>query len=196
MNSRRRFQALLLVGLVLALASFAITYFSFVYLHPVEKSEPKLLPRLFPFSEGSGEDLTRSGAVVVRKVFYAKSKLEVEERGTLPTELVGLTRAELAIHLKNGIIERFTPSEIVIREVRNELAPLHASRRFLGIDGGYVAVFRGVPGLAYEVAETTDIPVNMLPPQEVSDLQKGITVYNDKNLMEVLMSLSSLAFAD
>lgn len=178
----------------MVLVSFSATYLTFIgsQVEIPRPTEPEGL-LLFPKEES---ELTRNGAQVVRKIFYSKSKLEVEERSVLPPELVGLSRQALAERMTNGIIQRFSPDEIVIREIREELAPLHAAKRFLGVQQGHVAVFRGVPGLAYECIQQTDIPTNYLPPQEISDLQKGIPIYNDKNLMEMLMGLSSMAFAD
>lgn len=183
-----------IVYLFLIVASFSIAYLGFsIGSTPRDiGSDPSgpVLPRSL------SRDVVTAETVVVRKIFYAKSKLEVEERTQLPAALVGLDREQLAARLQGGIIERFSPQEIVVREVRDELAPLHAAKRFLSISDGRVALFRGVPGLAYECVEVTDIPVAKLPPQEIVDLNKGIPIYSDKNLMELLMGLSSLAFAD
>ncbi|GEM_PF-3649158 len=183
-----------IIYLLLVLASFSIAYLGFSIGSTPKRSGSDLSGPVLP--RPLSRDVVNAETVVVRKIFYAKSKLELEERTRLPVELVGFDREQLAARLQNGIIERFSPQEIVVREVRDELAPLHSAKRFLSITDGKVALFRGVPGLAYECIEVTDIPVAKLPPQEIADLNKGIPVYNDKNLMELLMGLSSLALAD
>lgn len=197
MDPKQKKIILIGTGVLLLLISFGTAFFPLVRNKldtpknsEQQKVEPSNLSRL-PRSE-----VTATDAVVIRKVFYVKSKVEVEEKNNLPPELVGLSREALAARLSNGIIERFSPQEIIVREVRDQLAPLHAAKKFIGIEEGRVAVFRGIPGLAFECINKTDIPVTMLPPQEVSDLHKGIPILNDKNLMEILMGLSSLAFAD
>ena len=184
------------IGVLLVLASFGTTFFPLVRNKLDTPKTRELRTEPFNLSRIPKIEVTATDAVVIRKVFYVKSKLEIEEKNNLPPELVGLSREALAAQLSIGIIERFSPQEIVVREVRDQLAPLHAAKRFIGIEAGRVAVFRGIPGLAFECINETDIPINMLPPQEVSDLRKGIPIFNDKNLMEILMGLSSLAFAD
>lgn len=76
---------------------------------------------------------------------------------------------------------------------RNELCPACRRLRFLGVSEGFVAVFRGTPGRRGEMVEVTQIPVSRLPRAELLDLRRGIAIRDERERLEILEGLASLA---
>lgn len=105
-------------------------------------------------------------------------------RAPLPEELAGLSAPELARLRPQWRVESVGPREIVVSQPCQE-----GQEGFLGVSGGYVAVFDGSPDGCSRLREITDIPLNQLPSFQVADLRKGIPFKDESELALILEGL-------
>lgn len=76
---------------------------------------------------------------------------------------------------------------------RGLLCPACRRLRFIGVSEGFVAIIRGSPAHRGETIEVTRIPVSGLPRAELNDLRRGIPVHDERERLEMLEGLASLA---
>lgn len=72
-----------------------------------------------------------------------------------------------------------------------QVTNLSGADLYLGITGGFVTVFDGLPGAGGRVLEITEIRADSLPPPEVQDLIRGIRVSGREELLMILEGLGS-----
>ncbi|MCL4517496.1 MAG: BofC C-terminal domain-containing protein [Firmicutes bacterium] len=108
-------------------------------------------------------------------------------------QMANLNRAEFARLYPGATVEEFNPRRVTVRIRRDDFCDKHASARYLGIERGYVAIFQGLPGMKRVLVETTQIEARFLPDREVADLEKGIPVKNEQEMLDVLQGLAGLS---
>ncbi|NLP19012.1 MAG: hypothetical protein GX376_07975 [Firmicutes bacterium] len=112
---------------------------------------------------------------------------EVLRRRT-PSDEIGLTLEELQAIYLDWNIEDVGLDVILTSEVEG-LCEDCRSNIFVGIHEGRVAVFFGQPGGESWLKEVTELPIANLPPREQADLERGIPVENEKELLHILEGL-------
>lgn len=116
-----------------------------------------------------------------------------EETQTIPVprEMVGLTKDALAKEILPWIITEFSETQIVVLQKREGISPLCLKAMHIGEKDGWVTVFYGTPENRCRPKSTTRIKASNLPPQEQDDLEKGIPVSNEEELLHILEALAS-----
>lgn len=126
----------------------------------------------------------REGAQLVLRYVWADGTVGRIAREPLPEELVGLSESELARLRPQWRVESVGPREVVVSQPCQE-----GQEGFLGVSGGYVAVFDGSPDGCSRLREMTDIALGQLPSFQVADLRKGIPFKDEMELALILEGL-------
>ncbi len=71
-------------------------------------------------------------------------------------------------------VEEFAPGRLELARVVQGVCP--GDHTFLGLDGDYVAIFKGTPGEQPSLQERTRLHVSVLTPAEVDRLREGVIV--------------------
>ncbi len=129
--------------------------------------------------------------VVVRRFYYPSCGQEkvAEERAGF--RLAGLGREELASRFPGWTLEEFSPHRVVLRRVEEGPCPGEEDGEafFVGVEDGYVVVFRGRPGKGGEVFWRTRIPVGDLLPEDAEKLQRGVGFRSEVEVWRFLEGL-------
>lgn len=105
-------------------------------------------------------------------------------RQPLPDDLGGLSQADLQARHPDWRIESVSPQQVVVT-----LPCQRGSEGFVGVSGGYVAVYDGSPEGCSTLREMTDIPLQELPAFQVSDVRRGIPFQEEGELQLILEGL-------
>ena len=105
-----------------------------------------------------------------------------------PSDEIGLTIEDLQAIYRDWTVEQ-TDSDVLLTADMEGLCPSCLEEVFVGIHEGKVAVFNGEPGGAHWIREVTEIPVEVLPPGEQADLEAGISVTSEEELLQILEGL-------
>lgn len=204
MTPRRRIAVLFSLVAVAAAAGFTFTYW--VFSQQAERflrspnagqylAAPAPARRIDPLSGNPVVTPLRTtpATVIVRRAYYPECGDEVVVRETAGSRLAGKTSAEVARSQAPATVETFTEREVVLLTTVPGACPKHASRRYLGVSDGHVAVFQGRPGTnSAKVLEVFDLETSALPEREVQDLRRGVQVSTDDELKRVLQSYLEL----
>ncbi len=71
-------------------------------------------------------------------------------------------------------VKELGPGRLELSKVVQGVCP--GEHTFLGLDGGYVAIFKGTPGEQPSLQERTRLHVSVLTPAEVDRLREGVIV--------------------
>lgn len=138
------------------------------------------------------ENVINENTEIVTKVIYEQTGQQ-EVTTIKPTQdMLGLTKKDLQEVYNGWIIEEFSPNKVQLTlRVKKQAEGLKKPKLYLGIKNGYVAVFQEPPGPKAKLKQLTKIPVKSLPEQEAKDLEKGIQVKSEEEMLEILEGLSS-----
>lgn len=173
------------------LLSFALTFLVF---HGHKVGKEKYLTQI----EGSKEKEKQPEAAInenteiITKVIYEQSGQEEVTKIKPTNDMIGLTKKDLEQVYNGWIIDEFSPSKVHLTlRVAKQAEGSGIPKYYLGIKDGFVAVYKQPPGSKPVLKQLTKIPVKSLPLQEAKDLEKGIQVKSEEELLEILEGLSS-----
>lgn len=132
-----------------------------------------------------------SATDLVQKIIYTKCKDTENLRTKPPDNLVGLTYNQVQNIYPGWNIEKFDTKEVEMTLKVDSFCREHANNMFIGIKDGYVAVFYGIPGPRAMVKEITKIPADHLMPQDIQELQQGLTVQSKEELLRTLEGMQA-----
>lgn len=130
--------------------------------------------------------------LLILQIYYQKSNILVQNMVNIPENFVGLTINELKSILNNNWeVKDYIPGQLMILySSLDALSPEDESRLHLGIKEGKVAIFYGREG-TNNLKKVTNINVEKLPFEEQKNLEKGISIDSDEELLSVLDSFIS-----
>lgn len=179
--------ALLTTGMILlvGIAAYYITYHSFL------GEDTSLSPQEKEVVKQEGKIKLNPNTDLVQKIIYLKCN-EEEILRTKPTEkLVGLTIYQLQKVYQGWTFDKFDNDEVDMTLRVDSYCLEHANNMFIGIQDGSVAVFYGKPGPKAIIKEKTNIPINKFMPQDIEELQRGIIVQSQEELLRTLEGMQS-----
>ncbi|MCR4402823.1 MAG: BofC C-terminal domain-containing protein [Firmicutes bacterium] len=203
MNRAGRLAALC-VAIVLASAAATYAYLSLKAAHNLERARKELdqadpnAASLPPEGlEASLRDLSSDSKVsssteVVYRIMYECGHDEVN-RMAAPPEMFGLTREELSLEVPEWTVTEFTKERVVLSQRRAGMSPECVSSMHIGEKDGWVTVFYGAPKRRCRPKSVTRIRASDLPQSERADLQDGIPVSGEEDLLRILETLASWA---
>ncbi len=145
-----------------------------------------------PPAEGQEPLAVPEGADLVYRVYYSLcGHRELLEGGSEPVGLLtppGITLAKLQSLLPAGwTVAEFSPGRVVIESMTGGLCSVCREKRFLGVRGDRIAIYRGVPPEG-TLERVTEYEVK----EDVRDqLEKGIPFSTMEELMQLLESYTS-----
>ncbi|HHY98159.1 MAG TPA: hypothetical protein GX509_05425 [Firmicutes bacterium] len=200
-----RFKTILLLALVaLVSASLSYSWLSYQQQQTVQSARDRITQYLkagkssnskaaTPLDGAAGKAATGAtigkDTIVVTRVIYECGHEEVESRDA-PPEMIGLDREGLKTECKDWNIVEFSPGRVILESHRPGMSPKCRRTMHVGVKDGFVAVFYGTPAARCQVKSITQIPVSGLPPAEREDLEKGIVVSGEEELLKLLEGLS------
>lgn len=140
----------------------------------------------------SAKPVINENTEVITRVIYEQTGQEEVTKIKATEDMKGLTKEDLERVYNGWIIDEFTSNRVHLTlVVRKQAEGVGLTQYYLGIKDGNVAVFKEPPGPKASLKQLTKIPIKSLPEQEVKDLEKGIQVKSEEELLEILEGLSS-----
>lgn len=128
--------------------------------------------------------VTGEGVELVLRHEWPDGQVGRIARLPLPRELVGLSPADLMAARPQWRVESLDSQQLVVA-----LPCQEGEEGFLGVSGGFVAVYDGAPDGCSRLREVTDIPLQDLPSFQVNDLRRGIPFRDETELQLILEGL-------
>jgi len=188
------FQKVTMLRILLVLLAVSAIGGGYFFLEPLKSryQENRLLSS--DRTEAVGQDArlkVEPDTEIVQKMIYLKCNDEEIIRDHPTSSLIGLNQQQIQHVYSGWSIDKFDSGEIVLTLKVDGYCPEHANNMFLGIQDGYVAVFRGKPGPRAILKEVTGISVANLAKDDVDELGKGLTVNSREELLRVLEGMQS-----
>lgn len=131
----------------------------------------------------SEEEKISPNAMFTLKKHYNECSHTKEEKDTIPTELVNMSQKELEEKYEGWKIEKFSKDEVIL--IKNEIGICREHYELKEKDG-YIVVYNLDENGEENMYMTTNIPVEYLPETDKHALQKGIYLYGNQELNEML----------
>lgn len=131
----------------------------------------------------SDEEKISPNAMLILKKYYNECSHTKEETDTIPDELVNMSQKELEEKYKGWKIEKFSKDEVILIKNESGICKEHYE---LKEKDGYIVVYNLDEKGQESLYMTTNIPVEYLPETDKHALQKGIYVYGNQELNEML----------
>jgi hypothetical protein len=170
---------------IVGISAYYIAYLSF------SNGEHSIIPQEAQVvKQETGSKITKN-TELVQKILYLKCKDE-EILRTKPTDnLVGLNSYQIQKIYQGWVFDKFDNNEVNMTLKVDSYCREHINNMFIGIHDGHVAVFYGKPDYKPIVKETTSIQINKLMPQDVEELEHGMIVQSNEELLRTLEGMQS-----
>lgn len=152
----------------------------------VVKSFDKILPPFAFFHKQEFELTLRKTYLQCRHVEIIRKKFN-----SVPA-LKAYVRANRYTPERNNQKPSSLKNSLVYTAFISGLCRTCSTHRFLGIRGEQVMVIYGIPSQPGPVQENTGIDIRRLPASEISDLEKGIPLKDDKEKLQIIEGLKGL----
>lgn len=140
---------------------------------------------------GQLQERVRENTVFEQTIHYIGCNEDETIREKAATNVVGMTREEVAQLYRDWKIDSFTPQTVVLKLAVNGVCKEHRKAQFVGVHEGKVAVYYGTPSKKAIVKEVTEIDISTLIPQVRDELQKGITFRTEEERLRIMEGLQA-----
>lgn len=120
--------------------------------------------------------------------FYKGDNITEVVEDVPPYFLIDLTRNDLETNFKDWRVKSFSPTEVVMQKVIDDVSTQHYIVREYE---GYVAIYYEKEINGTNLKEITDISLEGLPKEEQEKIKNGIKITGKENLMKFLESYGS-----
>ncbi len=134
------------------------------------------------------ENTIAQDGTLIYQYYYTKDHTLKEQQEETPNFLVGLTREQLESIYPNWQLILFSPNKVILR---CKIEKVSDEVYFLAVYDGYVTLFYENEDMKLEMKEKTEIPISVLPEREQKQLQTGIYVYGEEDLIKLLSDFIS-----
>ena len=128
------------------------------------------------------EKITPNTKLEIKKQ-YTQSGHIASENVELPTELINLTKEELANKYKNFTIETFSSQKVILYKQEEGICNEHYVLRE---KDGFIAIYNTLNLGEENLRKITEISTEYLAESDLINLKNGIAIYGEKNLNAVL----------
>ena len=139
-------------------------------------------------STASTKQVITENTKLIFRYFYTLDRVTKECMETAPTYLYGLNMEQLADVYKDWEIIRFSSERVIMRTV---IEGMSTEVYLIGESEGQVAVYLNDPEKGPILKEKTDIPISVLPKEEIQKIKSGISVIGEEVLVKLLSDYSS-----
>lgn len=129
--------------------------------------------------------------VLLQKITYVKCGDQETFRTHAADNLLGKNFQQVQQVYGGWNIEKFDIDEVVMSLQVDALCPEHANNMFVGLKDGYVAVYYGRPGPKALLKEVTKVAASSLMEQDREELQRGVVVHSQEELLRTLEGLQA-----
>ena len=136
---------------------------------------------------GTKQVITENTRLIYR-YFYTLDRVTKECMETAPAYLQGLNMEQLADLYKDWEIIRFSSERVIMRTV---IVGMSTEVYLIGESEGQIAVYLDDPEKGPILKEKTDIPISVLPEEEIEKISAGIQVIGEESLVKILSDYSS-----
>ena len=136
---------------------------------------------------GTKQVITENTKLICR-YFYTLDRVTKECMETAPAYLCGLNMEQLADVYKDWEIIRFSSEKVIMRTVIDGMS---TEAYLIGESEGKIAVYLDDPEKGAILKEKTDIPISVLPEEEIDKIRAGIQVIGEEALVKILSDYSS-----
>ncbi|MCR4430786.1 MAG: BofC C-terminal domain-containing protein [Tepidanaerobacteraceae bacterium] len=130
----------------------------------------------------------KPGAKMIYITYYSGCGHENREEKTAEERFAGFTKKQLEKEVEGWEIESFTPDEVVLKK---QIDGICGDHYYIGLNDGYVTLFRGLPGVQSEVVEKTDILADTLREEDRTMLERGIIINSREEFLEIREGLTN-----
>jgi len=130
----------------------------------------------------------KPGAKMIYVTFYSGCGHEIRQEEPMDDRFSGFRRQQLEKEIKDWKIESFTPDEVILKKQVDGLCDEHY---YIGLNDGYVTLFRGLPGAQSEILEKTDILADTLREEDRAMLEKGIIIKSREEFLKIREGLTN-----
>jgi hypothetical protein len=130
----------------------------------------------------------KPGAKMIYITFYSGCGHETRQERPLDDRFSGFTKQQLEKEMGEWKVESFTPDEVILKKQVNGICDEHY---YIGLNDGYVTLFRGLPGAQSEVVEKTDILAEILREEDRAMLEKGIVINSREEFLKIREGLTN-----
>lgn len=127
-------------------------------------------------------------AKMIYVTFYTGCGHEVRHEEPLDARFSGFTRQQLEKEINDWKIESFAPDEVVLRKQVDGVCDDHY---YIGLDSGYVTLFRGIPGVRSDIMEKTDILADTLREEDRVMLENGLIIKSREEFLQIREGLTN-----
>jgi hypothetical protein len=136
---------------------------------------------------GTKQVITKNTKLICR-YFYTLDRVTKEYMETAPAYLHGLNMEQLSDIYKDWEIIRFSSERVIMRTV---IEGMSTEVYLIGETEGKIAVYLDDPEKGPILKEKTDIPLSVLPEEEIEKIRAGIQVIGEESLVKILSDYSS-----
>lgn len=141
---------------------------------------------------GEKNNYIQANTPLVLQTYYQGSEELKQNITTVPNDFIGLTFNELSQIAGEWQVKTYKPGKgLVLYRSLDQLSPDDKKNMHLGIKNGRVAIFYGESGDKF-LKKLTEIKVDDLPYSEKMNLEKGIVVKSQEELLSILEGLISI----
>lgn len=127
-------------------------------------------------------------AKLVLMSLYSKCGHELKKEETIKKDYAGYTKEQFAAEFADWEIEKFTPTEVVLKRYIDDICEEHY---FIGLKDGYVTLFQGIPELSEKIIEITDIMADTLREEDLRLLEKGMIISSQEEFLQIKEGLTN-----
>lgn len=131
----------------------------------------------------SEDEKISPNATLTLKIYYSKCSHTKEETETIPDEIVNMNKKEIEEKYQDWKVEKFSKDEVVL--IKNEDKEC-GEHYILREENGYISVYSVNESQEENLYMTTNIPVEYLPQTDKHALSKGLYVYGEEELNQIL----------
>lgn len=153
-----------------------------------EQSETGLENFLPSIPATNNKNKLNKDGVIIYQYYYTKDQITKEQEEPVPDYLVGLSREDLQEIYGGWQIVSFSAEKAILRctvEGRSDEVYL------LSAHNGYLAVYMENFSKKMKLKEITNVPVRILPEDERMQLEEGIYILGEENLVKILSDFTS-----
>lgn len=140
---------------------------------------------------GQMKERVQADTIFEQTIHYTDCGEDETIREKASSEVVGMTRDEVATLYHEWQIDVFTPKLVMLQLSVNGVCKEHRKKRFVGIRDGKVAVYYGTPTDKPILKEMTDITVTSLVEQVQQELKQGIVYQTEEERLRIMEGLQA-----
>lgn len=140
---------------------------------------------------GQMAEQVQAETIFEQMIYYKDCGEQETIREKASSEVVGMTRDEVAKLYREWQIESFSPQTVVLKITVNGVCKDHRKLRFVGVRDGKVAIYYGTPTDKPILKEMTDIEVASLIEQVQTALQQGIAFQTEEERLRIMEGIQS-----